>query len=168
MPKPTSTFRAATAALAGILIAIGGCTESPASPTPQQFVQRAGGARFDLSGATTTTAVIGVEGGTLQTASGDRIVFPAGAVAAPTEISITSDPRYAGVQLQPHGLQFPAGHEPVLQLNLQATNAGTFHTLSVVYVDEDGAISEFLPTSAGSGRAVTNLHHFSGYLAISH
>jgi len=160
------TFRKATAALAGILITIGGCAENPSSPAAREFVQRTSSARFDVSGAGSSSAVIDSDGGVLQTIGGDRIVFPAGAVAEPTRITITSDPRYAGVQLEPHGLQFPAGHEPVLQLNMQGTNAGQFRSVTVVYVDETGAISETLPTATGSGRATTNLHHFSGYLTI--
>src|SRR5215218_10510914 len=155
-------------ALAGILIAIGGCTEMPSSPAAPEFVQRTAAVRYDVSGSTAASGVITENGGVLQTASGDRIVFPAGAVSAPTTVTITSDPRYAGVELEPHGLQFPAGHEPVLQLNMQGTNAGSYRSLNVVYVDESGAVAETLPTTLGSGKASTNLHHFSGYLASGH
>jgi len=162
MPRIFS--RRPSLALAGILIAIGGCAESPSSPAAREFVQRTTAVRYDVSGRPGSSAVIDPAGGTLQTASGDRIVFPAGAVAQPTTVSITSDPRYAGVELEPHGLQFPAGHEPVLQINMQGTNAGNFGSIDVVYVDESGSVAETLPTSTANGRATTALHHFSRYL----
>lgn len=159
-----NAFRRPSLALAGILIAIGGCAESPSAPAAREFVQRTEGARYEASGAGRASAVIDPNGGVLQTMSGDRIVFPAGAVSQPTLITITSDRRYAGVELEPHGLQFPAGHEPVLQLNMQGTNAGAYNSLNVVYVNEDGSVAEVLPTSTGGSRATTNLHHFSGYI----
>ncbi len=162
------TLRRPSLALAGILIAIGGCSESPSSPVTREFVQRSADVRFDASGGGRKSAVIGENGGTLQTNSGDRIVFPAGALQQPTTISIVSDRRYAGVQLEPHGLQFPAGHEPVLQINMQGSNSGLYHAVNVVYVDENLAIEEELPTSTGSGHASTNLHHFSGYILAGH
>jgi hypothetical protein len=161
---PRITLRRPTLALAGILIAIGGCAENPSQPVTREFVQRTATARFDVSGSASSSAVIDVRGGTLTTAAGDRIVFPVGAVARPTRITITSDEQFAGVELEPHGLRFPAGREPVLQLSTSGTNAGSFHSLSVVYVDEDGGIAEVLPTSNAGGRSTTNLHHFSGYL----
>jgi hypothetical protein len=164
MSKPS--FRAAAAALAGILIAIGGCAENPSSSVQQQFVVRGSHARFDVSG--TSAAVIDERGGTLVSAAGDRIVFPAGALSAPTQISITSDQTYVGVQLQPHGLQFPAGKEPVLTLNTDGSNAASFQRVDVAYVDESGAVAEILPAQRGAGALSTNLHHFSGYLATGH
>ena len=159
-----STLRAAALALAGILITIGGCAESPSAPTRHEFVQRTATARFDVSGSGTASAVIDGRGGMLQTAAGDRIIFPAGALLQPTEITITSDPRYAGVELEPHGLRFPAGREPILQLSTTASNAFQFRSLSVAYIGQDGAIEEILPTVTASGQVMTNLHHFSGYL----
>jgi hypothetical protein len=155
------SFRSNVAALAGILITIGGCSESPAG-AGSQFVVREAGARFDVSG--TSSAVITPAGGSIQTAAGDRIVFPAGAVAEPTTVTLTSSTQYAGVELEPHGLRFPAGHEPVLQISTAGSNARAFRSLSIVYVDESGVVSEFLPTQVGGNRTETNLHHFSGYL----
>lgn len=160
------SFRRPSLALAGILIAIGGCAESPSTPAAREFVQRTADVRYNVSGAGSASAVIDPSGGVLQTAAGDRIVFPAGAVAQPTRITITSDPRYAGVELEPHGLQFPAGHQPVLQINMQGSNASAYRSVTVVYVNEAGAIAETLPTTTGSGRATTNLEHFSGYLTV--
>jgi hypothetical protein len=155
------SLRSSALALAGILITIGGCSESP-SAAPTQFLVREGGARFDVGG--TTGAVIGPAGGSIQTPAGDRIVFPAGAVAEPTTISITSSSEYVGVELEPHGLRFPAGHEPTLQLSTSGSNARAFRSLSIVYVDESGVVAEFLPTQVGGNRTQTNLQHFSGYL----
>jgi len=163
-----SLRRRPSLALAGILIAIGGCAENPSAAAPREFVQRTASVRFDKSGGGSASAMIGVDGGVLQTSAGDRIVFPAGAVEQPIRISITSDSRYAGVQLEPHGLQFPEGHEPVLQLSTASTNAGAFRNVDVVYVDEAGAISEVLPTTSTGANLETHLHHFSGYLASGH
>lgn len=156
------SFRSSAAVLAGILITIGGCSESP-SGAGSQFVVRQGAARFDVSGS--SSAVITPAGGVLQTAAGDRIVFPAGAVAAPTTITITSSSTYVGVELQPHGLQFPAGHQPVLILDTDGSNAGAFRRLDVSYVDESGNVAEVLPAIAGAGTLTTTLRHFSGYIA---
>ena len=159
------TLRAASTALAGILIAIGGCTESPSSPAQQQFVLRGAHARFSASG--TSSALIDQRGGSLVSPAGDRVTFPAGALTAPTQISITSDETYVGVELQPHGLQFPAGHLPVLQLNTVGSNAASFSHVDVAYVDH-GSVAEILSATDGSGTVATNLQHFSGYTAISH
>jgi hypothetical protein len=155
------SLRSSALALAGILITIGGCSESP-SGAGSQFLVREGGARFDVSGE--ASAVITPAGGAIQTAAGDRIVFPAGALSEPTSITITSSRKYVGVELEPHGLRFPAGHEPVLQLSTTGSNASSFHSLTVVYVDESGVVSEFLATEVGGNRTEANLHHFSGYI----
>lgn len=162
------SLRRSSLALAGILIAIGGCAESPSTPAAREFVQRTADVRYNVAGGGSASAVIGANGGTLQTAAGDRITFPAGAVSQPTLITMTSSPRYAGVELQPHGLQFPAGHEPVLRISTAGSNAGDFRNLDVVYVNEAGAISEVLPTSGNGAVLEAHLQHFSGYLASGH
>jgi hypothetical protein len=159
------SFRASAAALAGILITIGGCSESPAG-SGSQFVVREAGARFDVGG--TSSAVITPAGGEIRTAAGDRIVFPAGAVAEPTTITLTSSSTYAGVELEPHGLRFPAGHEPTLQISTNGSNARLFRSLAIVYVDGGNVVTEFLPTSSGPGYTQTNLQHFSRYLVAGH
>ena len=162
------SFRRPSLALAGILIAIGGCAESPSTPAAREFVQRTADVRYNAAGAGSASAVIGANGGVLQTVAGDRIVFPAGAVAQPTLITITSNSTYLGVELEPHGLQFPAGNEPVLVLNAAGSNAATFRRVDIAYVDESGAVAEILPASRGGAALTTNLQHFSGYTAISH
>jgi hypothetical protein len=159
------SLRTSALALAGILITIGGCSESPAG-AEWQLVTRQGGARFAASG--TAAAVITPKGGSIQTVAGDRIVFPEGAVAEPTTITMTSSSEYAGVDLQPHGLRFPAGHEPVLQINTANTNAGSFRNASIVYVDEAGVIAEVLPSKVTGNISETNLRHFSGYMHAGH
>jgi hypothetical protein len=159
------SLRTSALALAGILITIGGCSESP-SGTGSQFVVREGGARFNLGG--TAGAVITPAGGTIETAAGDRIVFPAGAVAEPTTITMTSSRQYAGVELEPHGLRFPAGHEPVLEISTAGSNARSFRALSIVYVDESGVVAEILPTGVNGSATQANLRHFSGYLVAGH
>ncbi|MFL5385290.1 MAG: hypothetical protein ACJ8GN_22455 [Longimicrobiaceae bacterium] len=159
------SFRSSAAVLAGILITIGGCSESPAG-SGMQFVVREGGARFDAGG--TASVVITPAGGTIQTGAGDRIIFPEGAVAEPTTVTMTSSTQYTAVELEPHGLRFPAGHEPVLQLNISGSNARDFRSLNIVYVDEAGVVAEILPTVVGGNRTETNLRHFSGYMNAGH
>ncbi|HET7228828.1 MAG TPA: hypothetical protein VFJ16_02365 [Longimicrobium sp.] len=160
------SFRKASLALAGILIGIGGCAESPSAPAAvpaYHFLAAPAGPQLSRSG-TSSSAVIGPEGGVLTTTNGHRIVFPAGAVAGPTEVTLTSDPRYAGVELEPHGLQFPAGHEPVLTLNVGATSLAGFSHVNVLYVDDQDRVLEVLPTDLTGQRIETRLHHFSGYI----
>lgn len=162
------SLRTSVLALAGILIAIGGCTESPSSPADWQALSRSGTqARFDVSGSS-ATAVIGATGGSLVTSAGDRITFPAGALNQPTQITITSSGDVVGVQIQPHGLQFPAGRQPVLTLSTAGSNAASFHDLNVSYVNDDGNITEVLSASVGSATLTASLPHFSGLLGTGH
>lgn len=164
-----SRFRLGSlAALAGILITIGGCAESPSGagldvslsklPAPQS-------PSFSRSGsADEASAVIGPEGGSLALEGGHTLVFPAGAVTEPTVISMRTDREFVGVHLEPHGLQFPAHAAPVLTLNASGATAG-FGRLTVVYVDEVGQIAEVLPTQVVRGESLqTRLKHFSGYI----
>ena len=95
--------------------------------------------------------------------TGDRIVFPAGAVSAPTEIGMRADDTYQGVRLSPHGLTFPASAQPVLEL--RAVGEGAFRRqLTVVYVDDGDSILEVLPTDRHGNTLRVNLEHFSGYI----
>jgi len=157
------SLRTSALALAGILITIGGCSESPSAAGSRQFVERTSSARFSVSGS--TASVIDARGGTVVTAAGDRIVFPAGALDRPTRITITSSSTQVGVELEPHRLTFPAGAAPVLILNTEGSNAGSFSHLDVSYVDESGNVAEVLPAATGAGTITTNLRHFSGYAA---
>lgn len=159
-------FRAAALALAGILIAIGGCDRASSPAADWQALSRTGSlARFDVSGSS-ASAVIGAKGGTLVTSAGDRITFPAGALSQPTEITITSSSTEVGVQILPHGLHFPAGRQPELTLNTAGSNAASFHHLNVSYVDEGGNITEVLDASLGTGTLTASLPHFSGLLGV--
>jgi len=157
------SLRTSVLALAGILITIGGCSESPSAASSRQFVSRSASARYTVSG--TAASVIDARGGTLETAAGDRIVFPAGALDRPTRVTITSSSTQVGVELEPHGLTFPAGNAPVLILNTAGSNAGSFRHLDVSYVDESGNVAEVLPASEGGTTLSTTLRHFSGYTA---
>jgi len=163
------TLRAAAAALAGILIAIGGCAESPSGPAEQlQLLRTPLTPSFSRAGSS-ASAVIGTEGGSLQTAEGHKIVFPAGALSQPTEITMSTVSGYAGVDLQPHGLVFPATAQPVLTLNYAAAEVGGFSRFNIVYVDESGEIAEVLPTRTTGGLKLrANLQHFSGYIGAGH
>jgi hypothetical protein len=154
---------------AGILITTGGCAESPSAPTAADasalvMLRTPQGPSFSRSGGDgVAKAIIGPQGGSISLAEGHRLVFPAGALSAPTEISMQADAKYVGVHLEPHGLRFPAGASPVLTLNASGSTAG-FSRFAVVYVDEAGQIAEVLPTRTQGGVLRTELEHFSGYI----
>ncbi|HST60426.1 MAG TPA: hypothetical protein VLK84_17130 [Longimicrobium sp.] len=154
------------AAAAGILIISGGCAESPSAPVQAgasyELLRAPQGPSFDRSGSESRSQLIGPEGGVIELAVG-RLVFPAGALAEPTEIGMRVDGEYQGVHLSPHGIQFPAHAQPVLEL--RAVGAGSERSdLTVVYVDDANQILEVLPTDAQGSRLTTSLEHFSGYL----
>ncbi len=168
-------FRSSFAAsiLAGTLLVVGGCADAPSGAAPlavsgmEKIAAPAGPSR-SLSGDAVVAKVIGATGGELVTVSGHRLVFPAGALAHPTEISIRDDATFVGVHLEPHGLRFPAGRGPVLTLNVAGAETAGYDVLRIVYVDDDGAILEVLPATLGDGTASTKLRHFSGYIAVGH
>ncbi|MBV9110523.1 MAG: hypothetical protein JO306_14025 [Gemmatimonadetes bacterium] len=164
MSKPT--FRAAALALAGILIAIGGCTENPSAATGYQFVRRsASQARFDGSGSS-SSSVIDARGGTIVTPLGDQLVFPAGAVSQPTTITLRSETDYLGVVVEPHGLQFPAGRQPVLTLKAGGANVAGLRGLALGYVNEVGSLESVFWVRAGNETVSAQLPHFSTYRVI--
>ena len=167
LPMSKRSFRAATLALAGILIGLGGCAESPSAPAAKgagayQVLQVAAGARMDAFGS--ASAVIGPEGGVVSAPGGATLSFPAGALAEPTTISLAPVAGVVGVEVQPHGLTFAAGYEPTLTLPYVGANVAGLSRLSVVYVD-GGAITEVLSTSVSTGAQTltARLPHFSIY-----
>jgi hypothetical protein len=163
-----SRLRTATLALAGILIGIGGCAESPSAPATAaaakfQFLAAPHGAVFAKSGES-SSAVIGPEGGVLVTSAGHRIEFPAGALATETTISITANGRFAGVELEPHGLRFPAGREPVLTINTGGADLSRFNAVNILYVGAGDEVLDVLTTETAGGQLQARLQHFSGYI----
>ena len=155
------------AVAAGILIVTGGCAESPSAPAgagaglellrlPEQ------GPSLSRSGSESSSQVIGPEGGVIEISAG-RVVFPAGALSQPTQIGIRADGLYQGVHLSPHGLQFPAGARPTLELRATGTGVDRLW-MQVVYVDDAHRILEVLSTESQGSRVTTRLEHFSGYI----
>ena len=157
-------------AAAGILIITGGCAESPSTPAAVgaglELVLAAEGPSFSRAGSDAQSRVIGPEGGTIELTTGHTLAFPAGALAAPTEIGMRADGEYQGVRLSPHGLRFPAGAQPVLTLRARGTVADPAG-LQVVYVSEGNQILEVLPTTVQGNAVTASLEHFSGYLISS-
>lgn len=167
----------ALALATGILIIAGGCASDVSVPATGDLdaqytllsrTEPLSGARLDLQALPpeTVSQEIGPEGGVLRTASGHTLAFPAGAVSQPTRITLTEDAAHVGVQLEPHGLQFPAGRGPVLTLSHAGTDVAPFSRLTVVYTNELGSILEVLPsrTERNSQTVTTRLQHFSGYI----
>lgn len=154
------------AVAAGILITAGGCAESPSAPVQAgaslELLRLADGPSYSRSGSVSRSQLIGPEGGVIETSAG-RLIFPAGAVSEPTEIGMRADGEYQGVRLSPHGLQFPANAQPVLELRATGAAAGRAD-LRVVYVDDANQILEVLPTDGQGSRVITHLEHFSGYI----
>ena len=173
-------MRAVLSALAaGILITIGGCTEqaptSNSTPEDGARYQRlemqqsaSGGAAYDAPGA---EKVIGTEGGTLEIFGGHTLTFPAGALNAPTRIRAKVDARYVQVDLEPHGITFPVGREPVLTLNYGAAGASVpASRLTIIYLDQAGRFLEDMRGTAPTGQpmVVAKLPHFSKYAVASY
>jgi hypothetical protein len=154
------------AVTAGILITTGGCAESPSAPAEVgaglELLVLPQGPSFAVSAGGVASQVIGPEGGVIEL-GGSRLVFPAGALSQPTEIGMRADAKYQGVRLSPHGLQFPAGAEPVLELRA-AGLAADRTALTVVYVDDANQILEVLPTERHGNTVSAHLAHFSGYI----
>jgi hypothetical protein len=155
------------AATAGILITTGGCAESPSAPVQVgsglELLLAPEGPSFARSGSDAASQLIGPEGGVIELADGHRLVFPAGALSQPTEIGMRVDAQYQGVRLSPHGLQFPANAQPVLELRA-AGSAANRASLQVVYVNDSNSILEVLPTDRHGNRVIAHLEHFSGYI----
>lgn len=151
---------------AGILIVTGGCAESPSAPVQAgaslELLRLPQGPNFARSGSESRSRVIGPEGGVIEI-SGGRLVFPAGAVSQPTEIGMRADGAYQGVRLSPHGLQFPADAQPVLELRAVGTGVAQ-RSVAVVYVNDANAILEVLPTVREGSEVSVSLEHFSGYI----
>ncbi|HET6230796.1 MAG TPA: hypothetical protein VFE05_12055 [Longimicrobiaceae bacterium] len=160
--------------VAGILLTVGGC-DTARMPTAyavsdyQAVRMPSSGARMSASGSGTASKVIGPEGGKLNVGQ-YVLTFPAGALSQPTEIGMQSVAGYAGVDVSPHGLTFPAGHEPELSLSYKGADLLGIHVLAVGYVGEDGNLDEVLPSLVDlRDRSVSaDLHHFSRYLTVGH
>lgn len=167
------SLRAALVAAAGILITIGGCAESPSTPgdlpAAYRVIPAPASASFARAGSDDrSSAVIGAGGGMLQTSTGHRIVFPAGALGGPTEISIRTATIGVGVELEPHGIVFPAGREPILTLNTSSLDLSGYNDVAVGYVNESGVIAEVLPTNeiGNATKLQARLPHFSIFTTV--
>jgi hypothetical protein len=160
------SLRTSVLALAGILIGIGGCAESPAAPAARaealQVLELRSAPRFDVSGV--AGEVVGPAGGVVVGPGGVTLSFPAGALSRPTLVSVRPSTEVVGVEILPHGLTFAAGYEPTLTLPYGGADVSGFSRLNVVYV-EGGAIQEVLSTTVSTGaRTLTaRLPHFSLY-----
>lgn len=170
-------LRGLLALAAGILITIGGCAEQsptitsgPEAGTLYQLLEvRSLPADPSYSSSTTPRVeqVIGPEGGTLSIPGGHSIAFPAGALSAPTRIRAKVDSRYIQVDLEPHGIQFPAGYEPELKLSYAAAQSVPSR-LTVIYLDDAGRVLEDMSgTNDATNKLVSaRLPHFSRYALV--
>jgi hypothetical protein len=156
----------ATLALAGILVGIGGCADqpvaSPAAPAAAAYRLLPAPAQplYERSGS--GAVVVGPEGGVVRAPGGVSLEFPAGALATPQTIQLTPSSELNAVEIEPHGLTFPAGLEPVLTLPFDAAAVNGRGPLNVVYL-VDGVVVEVLPTVQRGNALVAPLRHFSLY-----
>lgn len=159
--------------LGAILILATGCSDlTPTNPQLDTTYRRVAlptaerGPSFSLSG--TAGGVIGPEGGSIQ-AGRVTITFPAGALAEPTEITVTPDADYLAVVLGPHGIQFPAGHEPTLTFSYEGIDGLPEQDLTIYYLSDSGVVLEQMRATVDlSTRSVTaRLGHFSEYAVIA-
>jgi hypothetical protein len=158
------TLRTSALALAGILIGIGGCAESPAAPAARgdglKLLELRAAPSFSVGGS--SGQVVGPEGGVVAGPGGVTLSFPAGALSRPTYVSLRPSSEVVGVEILPHGLSFPAGSEPTLTLPYGGADVAGFDRLNVVYVD-GGVIEEVLPTTVSATALTARLSHFSLY-----
>lgn len=172
-------LRTALSLIAGILITIGGCSEHPSTAgadTEQQFRQvqlsaPGGGVRANrgILGEQ-SSKVIGPEGGTLSISGGHKLEFPAGALSEPTEITARGGRVFVEAEFGPHGLQFPAGHEPVLTLSYKdAVNLRDESSLKVAYM-EGARTTEVLTGQVDTSAKTVSvrIEHFSRYALVGH
>ncbi|HEU0077039.1 MAG TPA: hypothetical protein VFQ76_05275, partial [Longimicrobiaceae bacterium] len=140
------------------------------APEAGQLFQRiavaapAGGTSFD-TGNGRAEKVIGPEGGTLSIPGGHTLTFPAGGLSQATTIRARVDAQYVAVELEPHGIRFPAGRGPALTLSYAGTNAESFSRLVTLYVGDSNQVEEILnvENNPAAGTATVRLQHFSRY-----
>lgn len=126
----------------------------------------------------TTSAVIDGRGGMLALPSaGLTIVVPAGAVSAPTRISVTAVPGdLVAYTFEPHGIKFAKPLQATQSMGLldlrslfstRSVSAGYFAQESDLNTDSNTAkISESLTANVSllGGKVTWEIWHFSGYL----
>jgi hypothetical protein len=121
------------------------------------------------------SAVIGTGGGTISIpAAGITVTFPAGALAASANITVTAlQGQLVAYEFAPHGITFAKGVR--VEQSLSGTNAvlGLLAVYKAGYfldtsdLDETkgtGIVQELLSVNVGLGKAVFNVWHFSGYM----
>jgi hypothetical protein len=163
--RPYATRTLATLALAGILVGIGGCADqpvTPAAPSTAAYHLLPAAAQPNFARSGTAEAVVGAEGGVVRAPGGVTLEFPAGALQGEQTIRVTPSSTLNAVEIEPHGLVFPAGLEPVLTLPFDRNALRGSGALNVVYV-VDGAVVEVLPTTQQGNTLVAPLKHFSLY-----
>jgi len=125
----------------------------------------------------TASALIGAEGGVLSLPqTGLSVVIPAGAVSAPTLLSVSARPgQLLAYEFQPHGIQFAEPLRVVQSLGGTGLENVSASSLRAVYfADEsqvDNGTGAVVPTelmnvdvNATAGTASFMIHHFSGYM----
>jgi len=162
--------------VAAILILAAGCGEQ--GPTETALAPAAAGAGFQkvplpqasLDAASpgrsvgTVHRTLGPEGGEIRLGR-VSLSFPAGALAAPTTISAKVSERHLEVKFGPHGLEFPAGLEPVLAFDYSGLSVDEVEALAVYYLGDAGEVLEELDAVVDfAARTVSvKLQHFSVY-----
>ncbi len=164
----THSLRLALSLVLGILITVGGCSESPSNASRLEQLE-ASYAKGSTVVGSSVSQVIGPEGGTLEIPGGHSLSFPGGALTEPTLITAKSDLVFLSIEFGPHGLTFPAEKAPTLTMSY-ANARHDVGTLHIAYLDDAGRITEVLPTTddKAAKKARAEIGHFSRYALVGH
>lgn len=152
----TSTKTAATG-LTGTTTTAG----TTATITSAGLVKRRRALRRDV----TSRVMIGPEGGHVDISeTGFRLEIPAGAVAEPTEITVTAkageDELY---EFGPHGIRFQAPVNMYFATESVQAAQELVTTAQGVYLDDGNGVLEFFPLERSGSSVVLRTTHFSRY-----
>lgn len=168
-----SVFSPLISSLTAILILAAGCSDqAPTALELETSYQAVALPKAETSPAFarlgTAGKVIGPEGGEIRQGR-ISIRFPAGALSEPTEITVNPNARNLAVTFGPHGLQFPAGHEPTATFSYEGIAGLPERDLTVFYVSDSGAVLEKLTASvdAREKSVSAKLRHFSEYALVA-
>ncbi len=163
------SLRLALSLVLGILITVGGCSESPSDASRLEQLE-ASYAKGSTVVESSVAQLIGEDGGTIVIPGGHSLTFPEGALREATLITARPDLVFLSIDFGPHGLTFPADRAPTLTLSYE--NAKNYiGTVSIAYLNEAGQITEVLPTTddKAAKKVKADIAHFSRYaIATGH
>jgi hypothetical protein len=146
--------------LLGLVAMVAGCSEPMSSGRFSPVAPRS-----TLGGSRSASAVIGTAGGTVQV-GGNKIVFPAGALTSATTITMTEYMGSGRVEMQPHGLTFPAAARPELTLTYAGVDVTGHDEIAVGYEVSGQVVEVYASEAAGYEAVAARVPHFSGFVIV--